>query len=247
VQTRRRCAQCYKPISQPTGRGRPRRTCDDACRQAKSRLSRKTQGSLVERVLAKHGFDGKRLEKLARRIALDVIRRSGGVPGEKHEDLVAYLCERGLRAASRYDDSRRQASYGSRGGNAFESYLSDVLERRTVDWMRSRAEGFADYRRWPGGSPIDLVGDDVDTLKTAYGDAVEELAAAEERDFGLALARISARLSEEGRQTLELIGLPLFDGWRPGQIRDAAGIPFREQRKRLEALREELSAAGLGG
>lgn len=98
-------------------------------------------------VLAEHGFTGERLLLLARRIASDELRRRGAfLDAERREDLVAYLALQGVRTAAGYDPERRQSSYGSNGGDAFESYLADILCHRVVDWYRSKAEGWGDGR-----------------------------------------------------------------------------------------------------
>jgi hypothetical protein len=101
----------------------------------------------ADAVLAERGFGGERLLKLARRIALDELRRRGAYLDEhRFEDLVGFLVLHGVRAAVRYDPERRQALYGRDGGDPFSSYIADVLAHRVTDWYRSKCEGNGDAR-----------------------------------------------------------------------------------------------------
>ena len=99
-----------------------------------------------ELALMRHGFTTERLMKLARKIANDSLRLRGAVLGDRFDDLVSRLQMVGLQAALRYDPSRHHASYGSNGGDPFESYVSDLMGKRVDDYFRSKAEGFGDRR-----------------------------------------------------------------------------------------------------
>jgi hypothetical protein len=98
-------------------------------------------------VLTEHGFSGDRLLRLSRRIANDELRRRAAFLDEnRFEDLVGFLALQGVRAAVRYDPQRRHASYGRDGGDAFASWLADILAHRVTDWYRSKADGYGDRR-----------------------------------------------------------------------------------------------------
>ena len=99
-----------------------------------------------ELALMRHGFTTERLMKLSRKIANDSLRLRGAVLGDRFDDLVSRLQMVGLQAALRYDPSRHHASYGSNGGDPFESYVSDLMGKRVDDYFRSKAEGFGDRR-----------------------------------------------------------------------------------------------------
>ena len=99
-----------------------------------------------ELALMRHGFTPERLMKLSRKIANDSLRLRGAVLGDRFDDLVSRLQMAGLQAALRYDPSRHHASYGSNGGDPFESYVSDLMGKRVDDYFRSKAEGFGDRR-----------------------------------------------------------------------------------------------------
>jgi hypothetical protein len=245
VPTRRRCASCLSAFA-PKRTGRPPRYCSNRCRQAGFRRVTKLQGSTAERVLRRHGFSGERLRLLAHRVAQDELRRRGAYLGDRYQDLVAYLCEQGCKTASRYDEARPQATYGSNGGDPFESYLSDILARRVVDFWRSKSQGYVDQRYYrEHGQPIALMGDEIDTLRAVHGDAGAELVEAEEQDLELAAEGLAGRLSEKARETLELVALPVARGYGTMEIMRATGFGPKTQRVRLEALREELATASV--
>lgn len=100
----------------------------------------------AELALRAHGFDGERLMKLARKVASDTLRARGAVLGDRFEDLVSRLQLVGLKAALDFDATRSHVHYGTRGGDPFVSYVSDVMERRVTDFFRSKSEGFGDRR-----------------------------------------------------------------------------------------------------
>lgn len=100
----------------------------------------------ADEALAAHGFDGARLMRLAHRVAHDWLTRHGATVGDKREDLVSFLVVHGCRAAVRFDTTRNHSTYGSNGGDAFASYIADIMEHRCTDWYRSKAEGFGDSR-----------------------------------------------------------------------------------------------------
>ena len=99
-----------------------------------------------ELALMRQGFSVERLQKLARRVALDQCRLRNAQLDDRIEDLVSRLVLAGLQASLRYDPERYQASYGRNGGEPFSSYLGDIFERRAVDYWRSKSEGFGDRR-----------------------------------------------------------------------------------------------------
>lgn len=107
-------------------------------------LERKDTG---EQALARLGFDGERLMRLARKVGSDYLRATGAtLDRHRFEDLTSFLVVQGLRAAITWDPSVKFRTYGSNGGSPAASYLADVMERRCVDYFRSKAEGFGDKR-----------------------------------------------------------------------------------------------------
>jgi hypothetical protein len=168
-------------------------------------------------VLAEHGFSGDRLLKLARRIALDELRRRGGfLDEERMEDLVGFLVLHACRAALRYDPERRQARYGSGGADPFASYVADVMALRVTDWYRSKAEGNGDRRHGSDGRIV-LVAD----IAREPGDAFERELAARRAESGEDVADAERelgerhRLSEQARQGLHFYALDVAEGRRP--------------------------------
>lgn len=93
------------------------------------------------------GFDGERLLRLANRVANDVIAgRVVGISaiphiGDKRDDLVSAMAERGLRVAIRYD-----ASLTNGNGDHAQSYIAKHMEHTARDFFRKKSEGFGDRR-----------------------------------------------------------------------------------------------------
>lgn len=108
--------------------------------------------------LMRHGFTPERLMKLSRKMANDALRLRGGFLQDRFEDLVSRLQIVGMEAAWRYDPAVRHASYGSNGGDPFESYVCDLMQLRVDDFFRSKAEGFGD-RRYGNDDKYDLSDD----------------------------------------------------------------------------------------
>lgn len=100
-----------------------------------------------ELALMRHGFTTERLMKLSRKIANDALRLRGASLGDRFEDLVSFLVEKGLEEAMRYDPHRDHSKYGKNGGEPFQSYVSDILGMRVDDFYRRKSEGFGDRRR----------------------------------------------------------------------------------------------------
>ena len=116
----------------------------------------------AELALRRHGWTGERLMKEARRIVADYIR--GNVPYlaiHRRDELVDFVVEKALLAAMRFDPERPIKSYGSKGGNHFDSYICDVMMHRCTDWQRSKSEGNGD-RRYDNDGRIFLAGDTLD-------------------------------------------------------------------------------------
>jgi len=111
-----------------------------------------------ELALMLHGFTPERLIKLARKIANDALRLRGATLQDRFEDLVSRLQIAGMEAAWKYDPLTKHASYGSNGGDPFQSYLSDIMDKRVVDFYRSKAEGWGD-RRYGNDNMYDLSDD----------------------------------------------------------------------------------------
>ena len=95
----------------------------------------------------RHGFSPERLMRLSRKIANDALRLKGGYLSDRFEDLVSRLTIVGMEAAWKWDPTREHESYGSNGGDPFESYVSDLMQKRVDDFYRSKGEGFGDRRR----------------------------------------------------------------------------------------------------
>ena len=189
-------------------------------------------------MLREHGFTGERLLKLARRVANDELRRRGAALGDRYDDLIGFLVETGLRTAERYDPARVRPGY------SFASFIYDILAMRVTDFFRAKAQGFADRRYNPNGNPIELIGDKVETLTAAYGDAPQELLD-DEHDLADAVAELGEALSEEARWTLETIGRALAEGASIAEASAGAGLTVQRAKRQLEGLREELEAAGV--
>ncbi|MBA3402048.1 MAG: hypothetical protein H0U05_08680 [Actinobacteria bacterium] len=199
-------------------------------------MSRNSRSAIV---LERYGFSGERLWKLSQLIANDTIRRTGAVPGVGFDDLVGYLAEQGCKAALRYDPNRPQAKYGRGGGEPFASWLADILVHRVFDWFRMKSEGNAD-RRYFKAVP-ELVGDKIDTLTAIHGDAGELLVQNADQDMGVASAELGRDLSPDARWALVNIANPMAEGATEyGAIRESNGVDYREAKRRLELLREEL-------
>ena len=115
-----------------------------------------------EEALARYGFDGQRLMKLAQRVASDWLRGKAATLQNRREDLVSFLCMKALEAAIAYDPDRQRSSYGSNGGDPFQSYLADVMELRIVDFYRRQSEGFADRRKGLEGFVVQAEFEDAD-------------------------------------------------------------------------------------
>lgn len=114
-------------------------------------------------ILARQGFDGERLLRMAHAVALDAQRRAPGGLGGKYEDLVAFLVLQALESTAKYDANRSGHDF------KFSSYLYDIMERRVTDWYRRKSEGFGD-RRNGSDDRIVLAGDETDILLEANHD-----------------------------------------------------------------------------
>lgn len=123
--------------------------------------------------LARHGFTTARLDKLARKVAIDALRLRGAVLQERFDDLISRLTIVGLEAARRFDPTREHKSYGSNGGNVFESYLADIMGKRVDDYFRSKAEGFGDRRSGNDGRIV--LTDEIDTTEQTDFDFVLDI------------------------------------------------------------------------
>lgn len=158
-----------------------------------------------ELALMRHGFTPERLQLLARRVAADQCRLRGASLGDRMDDLVSRLVIAGLQAVLRYDPTRFHASYGSNGGDPFESYLADIFERRAVDYWRSKGEGFGD-RRYGNDNRYDLHAD------------VDEATSAEPTDFDSLLKDVERIVWQVAAQVL---GQDL-DQWMTNALNAAA-------------------------
>jgi hypothetical protein len=97
----------------------------------------------------------------------------------------------------RYDPERHpHASYGRGGGDAFESYVSDVMCLRVTDWYRAKREGNGD-RRYGADQRIVLA-----------GDVLEEVVVDPELDFE---RLVSERRITEWEEAARLVQLPLAE------------------------------------
>ena len=123
-----------------------------------------------ELALGRHGFTTDRLIRLARKIANDALRLRGATLQDRLDDLVSRLTIVGLEAAFRFDPEREMKSYGSRGGDPFESYVSDIMGKRVDDYFRSKAEGFGD-RRYGNDDRLVLT-DDFDATEPVVFDII---------------------------------------------------------------------------
>ena len=99
-----------------------------------------------ELALMRHGFTPERLMKLARKVANDVLLQRGASLQDRFDDLASRLQLVGMECALRYDPERHHSSYGKNGGEPFASFAADVMDKRVVDYFRSKAEGFGDRR-----------------------------------------------------------------------------------------------------
>ena len=116
----------------------------------------------AELALRRQGWTGERLIKEARRIVADYIR--GNVPylaTHRRDELVDFVVEKALMATMRFDPNTPTKSYGSKGGNHFDSWICDVMGKRCLDWHRAKSEGNGD-RRYANDNRIVLAGDTMD-------------------------------------------------------------------------------------
>lgn len=116
-----------------------------------------------ELALRRHGFTPERLNRLARRVAIDALRLRGAVLQDRFEDLVSRLVMVGMESAWKYDPEREHLRYGANGGEPFASYVADVMGKRVDDYFRSKAEGFGD-RRYGFDNRVTLT-DELDTTE----------------------------------------------------------------------------------
>jgi hypothetical protein len=134
----------------------------------------KGQGEVA---LQRIGFDGSRLLRLANRVANDAVegRVFGIAPiphlGDKREDLVMAMVERGLKAALRYDPALTNGN----GNQHAQSFLAKHMEHAAGDFFRRKSEGFGDARHGHNNrivlSPMD---DDADP-DVDFEDSVSEV------------------------------------------------------------------------
>jgi DNA-directed RNA polymerase specialized sigma24 family protein len=193
----------------------------------------------AEAALRAQGVTAEHLLGLAHTVATDELRRRGAYLGSRFEDLVGFLVVAACRAAVSYDPNRSGEGY------SFASYVYDVLKLRVVDFYRSKGEGFADCRYTPDGPPIQLVGDRVDALAAA-GEEANGSPDLEDVDLDDAAAGLGEGLSAEAQVTLEVIATARARGVGPVELQRATGISVRNQRQRLDALREELRGVSVG-
>jgi hypothetical protein len=197
-------------------------------------VSRTSEAS-AEAALRAQGVTGDHLVSLAHKVATDELRRRGAYLGDRYQDLVAHLLVTGCRAAITYDPSR------SGDGYSFMSFLYDILKLRVSDFFRSKGEGFTDRRYAGADLSIVPVGDRVDALAAA-GDQANGSLDPEDADLVSAAAALGEGLSDEARMTLELIVVAHASGVGMRDVQRATGISPTRQRRRLDALREEMEA-----
>ena len=128
-----------------------------------------------EVALERYGMTSVSLMALAEKVAVVGLRRRGAVLGDRFEDLVSRLTMVGLHEALTYDPDHARTRYGSNGGNPFEGWLVDVMDRRIDDYFRSRAEGFSDrrYKNYAEVTPTEHV--DTTDQQHAVEEAIERL------------------------------------------------------------------------
>lgn len=107
----------------------------------------------ADQALRNNGFDGDKLLAYANTIA----RRQPGTLGDRHEDLVMWLTEVGLKAALTYQPTK------SRPGYTFSSYIYDIMQTRVPDFYRRKSEGFGDERKGHNGRIVLTDEIDIDT------------------------------------------------------------------------------------
>lgn len=193
------------------------------------------QQTAAER-LEELGLDGQQVLGICFHVAHHYCRRTGSGLDARIEDLVQHLALNSARIALTYESARSGEGY------TFASYLHDVLQRRCVDWHRSKAAGFGD-RRYGHDKRIELAGDTISDLvkysaPEPFADAdLHEAAADMWHDRGLsdaagwALVNV-APLIVEGASEYHAIRVAARQ----------AGIRMAEARRRLEQLRGELKA-----
>lgn len=177
-----------------------------------------------EQVLADHGWDFQRFEALSRKAAADGLHAEGiTLPEQDRFDAcAAFVLERGLVFARRYDEERAN-------GLSFSTACYRRMRRRVVDWLRTRV----DYR---------YGGQGVSEHVTADGE-LPETPATDVGSLDQALVEIGRMLDAAGEWTEQhhwtLIHLcqPIAEGlslWRAAELAGVDPFAARESLMRLE-------------
>lgn len=149
------------------------------------------------------------------------------------EDAIAYLVATCWELSEKYDPSR---------GLSFSTYAYRMLSLRVADWYRAT---FGDNRRRK--RQVQLVS--LDGIKYNEPSATEDgYAAVLDRLAARDRAAIISELSEEGRETVAAIVIPLSEGSTYAALRAELGLTHGKLKRRLEQLDRELEdlAAGNG-
>jgi hypothetical protein len=177
------------------------------------------------------------IESLAGRAMTDGLRRVGVrlLERRKHDDLLDYLVELGLRMAKEYDPTV---------GQAFSTWYYRRARMRVIDWIRSTHGRSRD-------------GNALGKLAISYPESLDRLLDAnveysgtwtavhvdvDEASFGDALVELGKNLSTEARWALvNIAGRMVDDGLSEWQAIRAAGVAKDEGQRLLELLRDELA------
>lgn len=155
---------------------------------------------------------------------------------DRLDDLISFLVVVGLRAHARFDPAVGQAE---------TTYLYRRMRPRVIDWLRQE---LGDARPMGGGRAAfrrGLLTLDEMNLDEIPGHASPWQSDADaEAEWAEAIEQLSAGLSDEARETLELIGLRLVDGASHRAIADELGLSWPAVTSRLRRLREELEGGG---
>ena len=170
------------------------------------------------------------LRGLAAKAARDGLRRMNAtLDRPRFEDLVSDLVLVGLVARQRFDPNVGQGE---------STWCYRVMRRRIVDHYRRQ---YGDRRSHdPLLDPKSAVLYGPRKLRNLLADDGRET----DESYAEAVERLGENLSDESRDTLRTIVVPLVAGCKENEIARALGVRRIDVEKRLAQLRSELGGRG---